>query len=143
MREVPDSHDGDGRARVKELELREHIPGQVDPRDESGDHGCIEPYQPDALLQAVARLHHDRPVDRGRIEHVPQLRRSEVAVDRCHRLRVDPVLGIKGAVPHVDVGVDAGAHSRYHTSSMGCQSAPGSRSSPILTWHGSVCVHHS
>ena len=63
MREVPDSHDGDGRARVKELELREHIPGQVDPRDESGDHGCIEPYQPDALLQAVARLHHDRPVE--------------------------------------------------------------------------------
>jgi hypothetical protein len=140
---MPHAHNGNGRVLTDPVELGSDIRGEVDPPDQARDHRLIQLSEPNALLQAVARLDDDRTLESCRGEHGTQVGRAEVAGDRRHGLRIDPVLRIEGPVPQVHMSVDADGHPRCHTSSMGCHSAPGLRSSAILTWHGSVCVHHS
>lgn len=141
--QMPHSDDGDSGVLADLVELRSHLGREIDPRDEAGDGGRFQPGEPDALVEAVARLHDHGAAESGRGQHPAQIAGPEVPGDRRHGLRVDPVLRVHGPVPQVHMGVDACVHARCHTSSTGCHSAPGSRSSAILIWHGSVCVHHS
>ena len=140
--QVAHSDDGDVGGSADAVELVRYVPLQVDPHHHAGDDAPVRAHQPETLLEAVARLHDDRAVHVGRREHRRQLGRPEVAVDGRHGDRIDPILRVQRPVPEVDVGVDARGHPRCHTSSSGCQSDPGSRSSAIRTWHGSVCVSH-
>ena len=86
------------------------VGGEIEPTHHARDAvaGCGQ--KTPRLVDAVAGLHDHGSAHSEGVELGGEVVHREVAVDWCHRLRIDPRLGIGRSGPHMDVRVDGDAH---------------------------------
>ncbi|UMG91250.1 hypothetical protein [Nocardioides sp. TF02-7] len=81
---------------------------EIGPADDPGEARCRrrQPEEVVRLSRLVDDLHEDGPPHPRAVQLRLQLRPLVVAVDHCHRHRVDPRLRSAGQRPEVDVSVE-------------------------------------